>query len=245
MNYFYSGNWVHECTKDTSDCEQDALSCTCYFSVFHSGKQWLAFSPYCLSKYQANLYKGQFVRAACQSCRQATFMLMHRNITSKLHLFWLRWMLFHERSSIFTSSANIKIHLTLKTGQNEQKAPILCYFISFCKYIICSAVFFVTWPRCITQVLTDVFWAFSCCSGFFNINGFSIPHMQAVSLTTQAGCQVHTLMWENLVCTALCREVQVIDMFVKKSLEEIVNCKRILIKKYCLLFEFAYIQHDN
>lgn len=157
MNYFYSGNWVHECTKDTSDCEQDALSCTCYFSVFHSGKQWLAFSPYCLSKYQANLYKGQFVRAACQSCRQATFMLMHRNITSKLHLFWLRWMLFHERSSIFTSSANIKIHLTLKTGQNEQKAPILCYFISFCKYIICSAVFFVTWPRCITQVLTDVF----------------------------------------------------------------------------------------
>lgn len=142
MNYFYSGNWVHECTKDTSDCEQDALSCTCYFSVFHSGKQWLAFSPYCLSKYQANLYKGQFVRAACQSCRQATFMLMHRNITSKLHLFWLRWMLLHERSSIFTSSANIKIHLTLKTGQNEQKAPILCYFISFCKYIICSAVFF-------------------------------------------------------------------------------------------------------
>lgn len=54
--------------------------------------------------------------------------------------------------------------------------------------------------------------------------------MQAVSLTTQAGCQVHTLMWENLVCTALCREVQVIDMFVNKSLEEIVDCKRILIK---------------
>lgn len=69
--------------------------------------------------------------------------------------------------------------------------------------------------------------------------------MQAVSLTTQAGCQVHTLMWENLVCTALCREVQVIDMFVNKSREEIVDCKRILIKKYCLLFELVYIQHDN
>lgn len=239
MNYFYSGNWVHECTKDTSDCEQDALSCTCYFSVFHSGKQWLAFSPYCLSKYQANLYKGQFVRAACQSCRQATFMLMHRNITSKLHLFWLRWMLFHERSSIFTSSANIKIHLTLKTGQNEQKAPILCYFISFCKYIICSAVFFVTWPRCITQVLTDVF--LSLFLLFWLLQYKWIQHSSHAGSITQ----VHTLMWENLVCTALCREVQVIDMFVNKSLEEIVNCKRILIKKYCLLFEFAYIQHDN
>lgn len=239
MNYFYSGNWVHECTKDTSDCEQDALSCTCYFSVFHSGKQWLAFSPYCLSKYQANLYKGQFVRAACQSCRQATFMLMHRNITSKLHLFWLRWMLFHERSSIFTSSANIKIHLILKTGQNEQKAPILCYFISFCKYIICSAVFFVTWPRCITQVLTDVF--LSLFLLFWLLQYKWIQHSSHAGSITQ----VHTLMWENLVCTALCREVQVIDMFVNKSLEEIVNCKRILIKKYCLLFEFAYIQHDN
>lgn len=161
MNWFYSGNWVHECTKDTSDCEQDALSCTCYFSVFHGGKRWLAFSPYCLSKYQANLYKGQFVRAACQSCRQATFMLMHENITSKLHLFWLRWMLFHERSSILTSSAflqTLKFIWHWKRGRMSKK-PQFCYFISFCKYIICSALFFFLLPWCTTQVLTDVFFS--------------------------------------------------------------------------------------
>lgn len=164
MNCFYSGNWVHECTKDTSDCEQDALSCTCYFSVFHGGKQWLAFSPHCLSKYQANLYKGQFVRAACQSCRQATFMLMHGNITSKLHLFWLRWMLFHERSSIFTSSAflqTLKFIWHWKRGRMSKKPQFYVILLVFASILFAALffcfLFFVTWPRCITQVLTDVF----------------------------------------------------------------------------------------
>lgn len=145
MDCFYSGNWVHECTKDASDCEQDALSCTCYFSLFHSGKQWLAFSPNCLSKYQANLYKGQFVRAACQSCRQATFMLMHGNFTSKLHLFWLRSMLFHERSSILTNSAflqTLKFIWHWKRGRMSKKPQFYVILLFFCKYIICSVLFF-------------------------------------------------------------------------------------------------------
>lgn len=150
----------------------------------------------------------------------------------------MRWMLFHERSSVFTSSAflqTLKFIWHWKRGRMSKKPQfyVILVFASilFAALFFFCFLFFVTWPQCITQVLTDVFWAFSCCSGFFNINGFSIPHMQAVSLTTQAGCQVHTLMWENLVCTALCREVQVIDMFVNKSQEEIVDCKRILIKK--------------
>lgn len=122
---------------------------------FPRWKTIIGVSPYRLSKYQTNLYKGQFVRLHAKAIEKLHCCSCMGTSYAKLHLFWLLWILCHDRSPILTNYAfqqNIKIHLTLKTEQDQQKTPFLLFFAST---LFTANVLLLDHHT--TQVLTDVF----------------------------------------------------------------------------------------